>query len=342
MIDRPLIRGSIYAGTAVVVFAVAFLFSFPDQRLKEVVTVQIQKVVSNDYNVQIGDIDIWWLGLDFEQITLERASSQPTNKPEGQAKNGDGPSKTKRMSVTIPSFGVRFGILSSIVNLGPTGVFSMSIGSGSVGGTATLAAGGRHVGLEVDNVKLQEVSELLRSVANLPASGNLEGSAELHFHSSKPILIDGDIDLNGYSLLVGPGTIKSAKFGPMAFVDVPETHMGRLQVDLVVDKPQKAPPRLKFQNFSLKGQHLRGEAWGHIELGRKIQTSRAKIQMRVQFAKNYVSNNDLSSIFDTQWFQNGKRGNWYGFLLWGPLGKPNFRGASNAAQGPSAAKKPKK
>ncbi|MFW5968379.1 MAG: hypothetical protein ACOCV2_12715, partial [Persicimonas sp.] len=69
--ERPIVRISAYVAFGFAVFLIALLATFPDDRLREIATVQIESQLGNEYQVDIGDLDLWWLtGVELEDVTI--------------------------------------------------------------------------------------------------------------------------------------------------------------------------------------------------------------------------------------------------------------------------------
>jgi type II secretion system protein N len=341
MPDDPKLQRLIFIGTGLFVFVISLVLTFPDKRVKEIAVVQSERLLDNRYDVEIGEFNIWWLGgISFEDISIQRRQAN-NSKPAGKKKEKNAPAPPP-FEITVQSAGVRIAPLASLMNLGIAGAFEIDIGGGNISGTVGRTTSSKFVTVETDELSLQETPMLARATG-IPIQGALTTDARFSFAAAKPVVESGFVDISLRELLVGPGKIESDKFGAMAYADVPETDLGNLVGHLEIDKQKNRPPKLNFEKLALeKGRDIRGQVWGHIKLGRSIRSSQAKLQMRFRFQESYVTKNNLNSVLQMKWFREGKRKNWYGFLLWGSLLRPNFKGAPNATKGPSADKKGKK
>lgn len=358
MMDRSIVRIPAYLAFGFAVFLVALVLTFPDQRIKEIATVQIESRLGNKYDVEIEDLDLWWLsGIELENVTIaERAVEEntATGKKAQDAKGGaDGkqaakdaaknadPLKKKPLRFEIPRVAAGFSAMSSLINLAPTVDFLVDVGGGDISGSYVQGSDERAIEVDIDDVDLSE-TPILESMLGVPFSGTLGGEVDLQFHPTRQLITGGHITLEGRELNVEKTTIPLG----MAFIDVPRTDFGKLDADLAIEKSKGSPtPTVDFKRFEFHdGKDVRGQVWGDIDLGRNMAASRAKLKMRFQFADKFIRANDLSSTLRMKWFREGKNKDWYGFVLWGRLAKPRFKGAPTAANGPEkkAAGKPRK
>ena len=358
--ERKIVRIPVYIAFGLASFLIALGMTFPDERVKEIAVVQMESQLGNKYDVSVDDLDIWWLsGVSLEGIKLSKReveggqkdsndqkgaskSGNAANAPSGKASAGKGSAKSggqvpeqKPMELDIPEVGVRFAPLSSLFNFSPTVVFAVETGGGEIGGEYIHGSEERTVEVDIDEVTLKD-TQILSSIIGLPVFGQLNGQINLTLHPKKPIVTGGELAFQGRQLTLGSGTITSSKFGPMGFIDVPQTNFGTLEAKLVIteSKGGRRRTKLAFESLSLKGRDIRGEVWGDILLGRGLRGSRAKLEMRFQFDNSYVQKNNLQSVLNIKWLREGKAGSWHGFVLTGSMAKPDFRGAPTAAKGP--------
>ncbi len=344
--DRPLVRIPAYIAFGFAVFLVALVLTFPDDRIKEIVTVQLESRLGNKYDVSIGDLDLWWLsGVKLNDVTISEHQIESNSSDKSDDKGAKGkdakkaaanqPPKEKPLRVEIPEIAVGFSPLSSLVHLAPTVDFNVDLGGGDVSGDYVQGSDKRSVDVDIDDIDLAK-TPVLESLLGVPFLGTLGGDVHLDFHPTRQLITGGHITLTGRKLAVDKATLHTNKLGPMAFIDVPHTDLGKLDANLVINKPKGRPsPTVDFKRFEFHdGKDVRGQIWGDIDLGRTLPMSRAKLKMRFQFADKYIRSNDLSSVLRMKWFRDGKNKDWYGFVLLGHLGRPRFEGAPTAASGP--------
>lgn len=351
--ERKIIRIPVYIAFGLASFLIALAVTFPDQRVKEIAVVQMESQLGNNYDVTVEDLDLWWLtGVALEGITIaersqldneDDAESQDDDSGATGEKSGQGAAASakpsgmpeeKPLQVQIPQVSAKFSPLSSIVNLAPTVGFNVDLGGGDIDGSYVHGSDAREVHIELDDINLKE-TELVSSFLGLPVFGQMSGTIDIELDGKKPVVTGGSMDIEGEQLTIGPGTITSKKFGAMGFIDVPQTSFGNLTAKLNIAQTQGGQrTALKFDDVRLKGRDVRGEVWGKIDLGRGLRGSRAKLEMRLQFNDQFIKKNNLQSVLNLKWLREGKSKEWYGFVLWGSMAKPNFKGAPTAAKGP--------
>jgi type II secretion system protein N len=342
--ERSIVRIPAYIAFGFAVFLVALVLTFPDQRIKEIATVQIEKQLKGKYDVTIEDLDLWWLsGLELENVKISErvvdpdladgAAESDSEESAGAGKNG--PPEEKPMVVEIPRVAAGLSPLLSVINFAPTVDFLVDLGGGDVSGNYVHSGDGRALEVDIDEIDLAK-TPILESLLGVPVLGTLAGEIDLQIHPSRAVVTGGDIRLKGQNLVVDNATLTTDALGPMGFIDVPQTDFGRLDAHLTIARPKgESRSTLKFEEFRFhEGEDVRGQIWGDIELGRGMARSVAKIEMRFQFDDKYIRSNDLSSVLRLGYFREGKNQDWYGFLLWGRLSSPRFKGAPTAAAGP--------
>jgi type II secretion system protein N len=358
--DRSIVRIPAYAAFGVAIFLVALVLTFPDQRLKEIATVQLESQLGGKYDVEIEELDLWWLsGVELENVTLterlnesgsdggdEVGTSASANPRQGDSGAGDqdgaddGPPKDLPLEITIPRIAAGFSPLSSLMNLSPTVGFLVDMGGGDIDGSYIHGSDMRVVEVDIGDIELAK-TPILESYLGVPVLGTLGGDMRIELDPKRPLVTGGTINLEGRKLMIDKATIHTDKLGPMAFIDVPPTSFGSLDANLVIDQPKGSrQPSVNFKRFEFHdGRDVRGQVWGDVELGQSMATSQAKLKMRFQFDEKFIKTNDLSSVLQMSYFREGKAKDWYGFILWGRMAKPRFKGAPTAASGPTAADK---
>src|SRR5690554_6702928 len=125
--ERSIVRIPVYIAFGFAVFLVALVLTFPDQRLKEIATVQIEKQLDGKYDVAIQDLDLWWLsGVQLKNVRISERitdTSVVETAPEGpkdakQGAQGGMPEKPP-FAITIPRVAAGFSPLLSVVNFAP-------------------------------------------------------------------------------------------------------------------------------------------------------------------------------------------------------------------------------
>lgn len=343
--ERSIVRIPVYIAFGFAVFLVALVLTFPDQRLKEIATVQIEKQLGGKYDVTIEDLDLWWLsGVQLKNVKISERITDPNagdaaaeGPKDAKAKGGaaGGMPEKEPFFISIPRVAAGFSPVLSLLNFAPTADFLVDLGGGDISGNFAQSSKNRTLKIDINEIELAK-TPILEQYLGVPIRGELGGNIELNLHPRQPQVVGGDIKLKGNGLTVEKSELHTDKLGPMAFIDVPETDFGELDAHMTISQGEdKSKSRMNFDEFSFHdGEDVRGQIWGHLDLGRSTTQSIAKIEMRFQFDDKYIRSNDLSSVLNMQWFREGKNQDWFGFLLWGRLSKPRFKGAPTAATGP--------
>lgn len=339
-LENPLWRYVTFSAAGTLSFGLAVAVSFPDEDLKEIAVVQLEKVIGPKYKVRIDDLDLWWLsGATLEGIQLEERvteTEEPT--PEDEDLPADLPTK-----VRIESLSARFAPLSSLFNLAPTVVFQVDVEGGIIEGSAGI---GKTVDIhaEFNNLDLRKTPALV-SFTGMPFFGELSGEIDWTLDSSqKPV--EGAVKLSGSQLTIGPATIMTDKFPPMTYFEIPQTNFGSVAVNMEMKPDEKKGGALKIAKFETSGRDIRLEAWGDVTTAGHVARARPNVQMRLQLDDTFVKKNDLAPLLNVNEFRKGKGKEWYGFSLTGSVDRIQFKGSSAAANGPKdlepAAEKPEK
>ncbi|RAL22822.1 type II secretion system protein GspN [Lujinxingia litoralis] len=323
--ERPGIRLLAYVVFAVSMFALFLLLTFPERRVRQIVTVQLEKALGHQYDVTIAELGMWRLtGAKFEGVQLkERVSATERVGVEG------GLAK----QIYIERISARFAPLGSLLRRGATVNYQVDIGGGVLEGSFTQSSSRRLVTVQSDELDLRQ-STLLASLLGIPVFGQLDTDIELELHPSRPVLTGGEIALTGRQFTVGPTTLNADSL-PVA-LDVPMTNFGNIVVRAHVESDEGGKdPRLVIDEFQTRGRDINTEIWGHVELGAQMGRSRPRLEMRLQVNEEYVTANSLGVVFNMAEFRKGRHQDWYGFTLGGTFQDLAFRGAATAARGPT-------
>ena len=345
--DNPLIRIGGYVLFAFAIFLVALLVTFPDSKVKQIAAVQIEaqleKNMKKNFDVTVGDVDFWWLlGVELENLQIkEKRPSTTTDSAGGESgEDGSGSSQDAARSfplnITIPSVAARLAPIDSALNLGLAAKFYLGLGGGSVTGSYVRASNRQTIYVSLNEIALKQ-TRLLQQFAGLPFFGTLRGDMELEFALNKPLLMGGYVDLATDKLTIGPKKEVKIEALPLGYVEIPRTNIGNMNFELGVDTETGGRPKLVVERFDSEGRDLQTQVWGSIQLANSIGMAEAELQMRIRLNPEFIRKNELSPVLRMKEFQNGKKGDWYGFVVLGRLNRPNFKGAQRAADGPSDA-----
>jgi type II secretion system protein N len=346
--DNPLIRIGGYVLFAFAIFFVALLVTFPDGKVKQIAAVQIEaqleKNMKKNFDVTVGDLDFWWLwGIELENLQIKEkrpstggGSGESESGEEGGAGGGQD-ARSFPLNITIPSVAARLAPIDSALNLGLAAKFYLGLGGGTVTGSYVRASNRQSIYVSLNDIALKQ-TRLLQQFAGLPFFGTLRGEVELEFALGKPLLLGGYVDLATDKLTIGPKKEVKIEALPLGYVEIPRTNIGNMRFKLDVDADRGGRPKLILERFDSEGRDLQTQMWGSVQLANTIGTADAELQMRIRLNPEFIRSNELSPILRMKEFQNGKKGDWYGFVVLGRLNSPSFKGAKRAADGPPDAK----
>ncbi len=331
-LQRPMVRLPVYAGFGLFVFMLAVLGTFPDTQIKDIIAVEIEKALDHKYSVEIADLDIWWLvGASLENVTISERVD-PSKAPPPPSDDEEGLPQDLPMKVTIPSVAARLAPIQSVLSGGVAVAFEIDLGGGVVDGYFANGSEARELHVEIGKLDLRRTLALT-AFFGMPFFGDLEGTIDLQLDPKKPVATGGSIDLHGEKLTVGPATVKTDKFPPITYLEIPQTNFGTLDIEVeVVDK--KGKPTMSVDSFKWSGRDIRGGIWGEVGLGAKLSSARPELEMRMQLDEGFVTKNSLGPLLNVAEVRNGKNKDWFGFRLYGRLGNLQFKGSPKSAGGP--------
>ena len=348
-LDRPVVRAGVYGGFGFVVFLLALGATFPDEQIKDIVTVQLERQLGGKYSVEVADLDVWWFtGVSLENVTIKERVD-PADMPKlSQDELDAGMAEELPMKVTIPRISGRLGLIRSILSLGPGVEFEVELGGGTIDGYAALGSSSRDVHTEFDELDLRKTLALT-AVTGMPFFGELSGEIDLEMDPKKPTVTGGTISLDGEKLTIGPATIKTDKFPPITYLEIPQTNFGTLDIKMVVNDdgaepdPKKADAtkapksgrrQMKIDTFKWAGRDIRGDLWGAFKLASRVEQTSADVEMRMQFDEAFVKKNSLGPFLNVAEIRKGKNKDWFGLRLYGTLKNIRFKGSPASATGP--------
>lgn len=329
-LENPVWRVGTFSAAAFFSFALAIAISFPDEQIKEIATVKIEKAVGAKYKVRIDDLDIWRLsGARLEGVQIEERITEPAE-PVDEDAPADLP-----MKVRISSIGARLAPIASLFNLAPTVAFEIDVDGGVISGTAAVGTTTR-VEATFNDLDLRQTPSLT-SFTGIPFFGELSGDIDLLLDKGmRPT--EGHVRFAGSQLTLGPATVMTEKFPPMTYFEIPQTNFGTLAVNMEMEAGEKKSGVLNIRKFETSGRDIRLEAWGDVATTNNVGRARPNVQMRLQLDDTFVKKNNLAPLLNVNEFRKGKAKDWYGFALTGSVEKIQFKGSPTAANGPATAK----
>lgn len=327
-LERPLVRFGVYALVALIAFVVALRLTFPDEELREIATVNAEKQLGNDYRVTISDLDLWWVtGVSLYDVTLEE------NVSDAEPEFDEELPEVVPTKIRIPEVSVRLALLSSLFKLAPVLQYKVDLGGGTLRGKATLGQS-HQITVETSELDLRKTPALL-AYTGVPFFGTLDADISVTLDGKTMVPTEGSFKLAGKQLTLGPATVRTDKFPPITFLEIPQTNFGNLNIDMKIESGEKPRgSKLDINEFVTRGRDARSEAWGHIDMSTRLDRHRPKVEFRLQFDEGFVKKNSLGPLLNVKQFREGQNQDWYGFTLFGTLGKLQFKGSSQAATGP--------
>lgn len=326
-LEKPLVRYPVYLFTGFVIFALSMALTFPDDEIKEIISVQAEKQLDHKYRVYIGELDLWRLsGIALESVSIEERVD------ETEEVNPDLPPELPT-KIRLQSVRARFAPLASLLNLAPTVVFDADTGGGIITGEFAYGQSESKLGVETQKLDLRQAN-LLTTLTGMPFFGEFDLETEFIF-DSKFQPVDGYVKARGQQITIGPATIQTDKFPPMSYFEIPQTNFGTILIDLDMAEPvnERASATLEFNRFESSGRDIRMEMWGNIGMAPKFGRARPKLQMRLQLDDTFVKDNSLSPLLNVGEVRKGKGRDWYGFTLNGTFDRIQFKGSAAASQG---------
>ncbi len=330
VLEKPLVRFSIFGAVSFISFLLAVVIAFPDAEVKKIIEVQMEKQLGPKYEVKINDLDIWWIGLSASNVTIKERTN-PNEPPPPEDEPVDLPLK-----VTLPEVGARLGIIRSIINLGAAVEFEADVGGGIIDGYYVIGSDSQKAYIELDEIDLKD-THALPGITGVPFFGTLSGEIELEIDPKKKAPKSGYVKLKGNQLTLGPATVKTDKFPPMTYFEVPQTNFGKLVMNFDIEQKGSGSPKVVAQKVESSGRDIRMEMWGYVELAAKFNRSRSNMNMRLQLDEGFVKKNSLGPLLNVNEVRKGKLRDWYGFTFLGSIAKIRFKGSTAAAKGAATA-----
>lgn len=325
--EKRLVRYPLFALFGFFIFLLAFIVTFPGDQVKEIISVQVEQALDHKYRVTIGSLRPSLIpGLVLRDVTIEeRAPERPA--PIEGADVPEVEDMTFRLSLNRVS--IRVAPLASI--FGPAVKFKADTGGGNIRGMYRHSSP-REVVIHLDDIDLRR-THAVSSLLGLPVFGTLVGKIDLRLDPRTGRLIGGDVALNGRQLTVGPANVRTDRFPPLTYLEIPQTNFGTLVMALDIDQ-EDARTRVKIDKFTIGGRDIRAESWGHLDLGAQRASSNANVNLRMQLDETFVRENNLTSMLSVNEVRSGKYREWYGFTVRGRMDRIQFRGNPQAARGP--------
>jgi len=306
------------------VFVMSIYLTFPVNLLKGAIISEAEKALGKDSptkvgrsgvnpEVKIGDVSLYRVsGLSLERVRVQLASSSPD----------------PGTAFDIDEANVRVGIFSALTGK-PSISFNGKMYDGDIKGSIDLDDKSQltAVDLVVDGLKLDRAPAVLEA-AGVPVTGTLGLNAQIDMGPEPAKTAEGEINLTGTRLSVGPGDLKVLPgFGAFS---VPLVDMGTLDGKIEIKKGVG-----ESKTFVLKGQDLNADLELELKMGKAFGQSRLSGDGSFFVEKSFLDENSkFKTIFDItpQLKQAKDEADRYHYEVRGTLGKPSFKLSKNGGK----------
>lgn len=204
--------------------------------------------------------------------------------------------------------------------------FNSDIFGGSLGGHISLDKKNDVYGvdLDMDRLKLDEISSIKNRFKELPIKGTLSMRGDVTLNMKEPKNSKGYLDVHMKDGVVGPG-----KFG----AEIPQIRTGTLDARFVMDKGN-----LEIEKYTQNSPDMQSDAVGHITFQKNFGSSRVNIDWRFRFADELVQKSELFKMALSLWRNAEGPDKYFYYNLRGTLAKmqppvPNRAAASRFGKG---------
>jgi type II secretion system protein N len=256
-------------------------FTFPYERLRERLLVELEAQRQNNPNAQRVDIQslgpYWFSGVSLKGLSLIAPRS-------GSSEQGALASK-----VTFDQAHVRVSLLPLLIGR-VTVTFGAKVFDGSIAGWTRANSEGRLIEASLDDINVGKMSMLGDLIGGLPMSGMLNGKMEWSLPDQKLAKANGTLSLAIADFTAGDGTTKVA--GKLA---LPQLKVGALDLSAEVKDGI-----LKITKLGAQDKDLDFAGEGKISLRDPFRDSLADVNLRFRFSDGYKTKNEMTkSLFGT-------------------------------------------
>lgn len=329
--EKRFFRIVAYMAFGLFFFMIFMVVTFPQHRVKQIASVQIEKALDNRYEVTISDMGFWrFTGVQMRGIQIkEREITGADGRPVDE-------NAPMIVPITVSRISARLAPIRSLLNRGPTINYQVEVGPGSViRGQVVQSGPNVDIGVRLNRLDLREAT-LLTNYIGMPLFGVLDGKVDLRIDTRTGAIAAGNIDLTGQQLTLPETTVTWSWIPVFTQLDLPTTSFGNLRARIRIEQQEggQGVSRLTFDEFMTQGRDINTQAWGHVDMNPR-RGNQFGLEMRMAVNDEYVTANDLGFLFNYPMIREGRDGEWYGFVFSGSPGSDNFfRGSTTAARGP--------
>jgi type II secretion system protein N len=273
---QNLLSWSGYAMFFVVCFVLSAYFSFPYERVRDLLVTKVVSSGAPGQKLSIGALGPHWLtGVTLTAVKLDRVASTPGTAASSIA--------IDKLTVSASPLALLFGGLGLR--------FDAHVGKGEIEGRYDSKKDGpAHTQAELDAFDLGKLG--LGSVIGMPLAGAVSGSVDVAL-SDQTAETQGSVDLRIEGLRIGDGKAKLQIPG-MGGLTLETIDAGTLQLKLAVKEGVATIERLEA-----KGKDLELSGSGSVRLVRELAQSRADITLAIKFERAYTQRSDRTkAMFD--------------------------------------------
>ncbi len=265
-----LIYGGGYAGFFLFAFFISAYYTFPYDRLRDLISAQVSHLGSagTTYAIKVGELGPSWItGVKLADVDF---TSTTVGDPDTHLLHLDS------LTVRASPFALLFGTLK--------GSGTATVGKGTLAVSYAQANGQQQIDAELAAVDVQNLG--LGGYVGVPLKGAIGGTMKLVLDVD-PTKSSGDVALKIVDLHIGDGKAKIKIPGMGSGLTLEEVDAGDLDVainlrDGVAD----------IERFSSNGHDLKVTGSGSIGLQAPLGRSRPDIQLELKFSDGFRNKND--------------------------------------------------
>jgi type II secretion system protein N len=265
-----LIYGGSYTGFFLFSFLVSAYFTFPYDRLRDLISDAVSKAGSGGttYSLKMGDLAPSWItGVKIDDVDLTSTSE------------GDPAPHTVHLDrVTLRASPLSF-LLGTL-----KGSASADIGKGSIAVNYAQANTEQQIDAELGAVDVQSLG--LGGFVGVPLKGTAGGTVNLVLDQD-PAKSTGDIALKIVDLHIGDGKAKVKIPGMGSGLTLEEIDAGDLDLGINVHEGLA-----ELERFNSNGHDLKVDGTGSIALATPLSRSRPDVPLELKFSDAFKNKND--------------------------------------------------
>jgi len=304
--------------------------TFPYDKLRERIVASFNQQVhpgSSQQELQIDDMGGYWVsGLRMRGVRLLTAQAEP----------GKAPSRIEIDEATI-----RYSLLPLLVGGTDIGFDLVAFG-GEVSGSYDLQGKDRHVDVSIEGIDIGKIAPLVQ-VLGVPLEGKLSGTVRLVMPDGKASRGTGAVALEARDVAVGDGKAKIKSTLALPRVDVGA-------ITFAADAKEGV---LKITKLAAGGRDVDVQGEGRITMRELATDSLCDAQLRFRINDAYRGKSDMTKtlfgtpgsngpglfeLADAKIKQSKRPDGYYGWIVRGSLGNPDFLPAGNTTAGFGPAK----